>query len=126
LTDVVEIMLPVDMSWPEATSTLFAMLAATQTIGIIRNDVDGALRATGIDQPPSLVIFDAVPGGAGHARRIVERIGDLLRGALSVVESCECGIDSSCYGCLRSYTNQALHDVLIRGDAIKVLKQLVG
>ncbi|MCY4371814.1 MAG: DEAD/DEAH box helicase [bacterium] len=125
LTDVVEIGLPVPMTDREARSTLYALLAATHPIGIIRNDVNGTLRSAGPNQTPSIVIFDTVPGGAGHTRRIIDRFPDLLKAASDVVAKCECGADSSCYGCLRSYDNAAYHDALVRGDALTVINQVL-
>ncbi len=124
LTDVVELRPPLVMSWAEALSTIYALLAATRAIGIIPEDVNGALSASGIDTSPSLVLFDAVPGGAGHAKRIVQRLGELVHAARDVVENCECGEDSSCYGCLRSYSNQSYHDQLVRGDALRILRSM--
>ncbi len=124
LTDVVELRLPVVMSWEEARSTIYALLAATRAIGIIPDDVNGALSSAGVDASPSLILFDAVPGGAGHAKRIVHRLGDLVDAARYVVANCECGEDSSCYGCLRSYSNQLYHDLLVRGDALRILSSL--
>ena len=109
-----------------ARSTLYALLEAVPAIGISRGDVNGTLRASGGPGRVSLVLFDAVPGGAGHARRIAEQVSDLLWAALRVVENCECGIDSSCYGCLRSYSNQQYHDELVRGNALDGLKVLLG
>ena len=109
----------------EARSTLHALLAATHPIGIIRNDVNGTLRSAGPNQTPSIVLFDTVPGGAGHTRRIIDRFPDLLKAASDVVAKCECGADSSCYGCLRSYDNAAYHDELVRGDALAVINQVL-
>lgn len=125
LTDVVELRLPIAMNFDEARSTLYALLGAMSTIGISQSDVDGTLRSAGVDASPSIILFDAVPGGAGHARRIAENLQELVHGGLSVVTDCECGEDSSCYGCLRSYSNQAYHDVLVRGDAKRILGSLV-
>ncbi|MYJ14646.1 MAG: DUF1998 domain-containing protein, partial [Acidimicrobiia bacterium] len=86
-----------------------------------RSDVNGTLRPSGQAGEINLVLFDAVPGGAGHAARIAERFPELLQAARRVVEHCECGDNSSCYGCLRSYANQRYHDELTRGGALVVL-----
>lgn len=126
LTDVVEVEPPTAMTTTEARGTLYALLEAVPEIGIARGDVNGTLRPSGGSGRISLVLFDSVPGGAGHARRIAEQIADLLWAALRVVEHCECGIDSSCYGCLRSYSNQQYHDELVRGHALDGLKVLLG
>jgi hypothetical protein len=39
--------------------------------------------------------------------------------------SCECGPETSCYGCLRSYENQRDHDEISRGDALTLLTDMV-
>ena len=126
LTDVVEILLPIPMQWADALSTLYALLAATHSIGIIRGDVDGTLRPSGPDQTLSIILFDAVPGGAGHTKRIADRFPKLLSAAYDVVANCECGRDSSCYGCLRTYSNTLHHDELVRGHALSVISQVLA
>jgi ATP-dependent helicase YprA (DUF1998 family) len=105
---------------------LAALLSAMPAIGIGQRDIDGVLyrQSCGL----SFVLFDAVPGGAGYAEDLArpERIEALLQAARDRVASCECGLDSSCYSCLRRYENQAHHDMLQRGKALRVLDQLVG
>lgn len=125
LTDVVEIQLPTIMTLEEARSTMYALLGAMNTIGISQADVDGTLRVAGSAHSPTLILFDTVPGGAGHARRIVERLQALVFGGLKLVDHCDCSEDSSCYGCLRSYSNQSYHPSLVRGDAKRILQSLV-
>ena len=125
LTDVVEVRLPVPMTYAEAQSALHALLAATHPIGIVRDDVNGTLRSTGPNQTPSIILFDTVPGGAGHTQRIIDRFSGLLNAAHDVVSSCECSEDSSCYGCLRTYSNAMYHDELVRGEALAVLSKVL-
>lgn len=121
LTDCVQIDLPsVSVSdEPRLKSLLAALLAAVEEVGIEHNDVNGS-----IGRRSSVVIFDSVPGGAGHARRIAEVLPELFASARRITESCECGADTSCYGCLRSYRNQTEHDLLERRLALEVLDQI--
>lgn len=72
------------------------------------------------------MIFDTVPGGAGHAQRISREIVDVARAALERVERCECGPETSCYQCLRAYQNQSWHEELVRGAAADVLRDMLG
>jgi ATP-dependent helicase YprA (DUF1998 family) len=125
LTDTLELDLGRAMTAPEARSTLAALLAATRALDIDPDDVGGTLHfaAAGV---LTLVIYDAVPGGAGHARRIAERIDDLLLAALARVESCACGEETTCYNCLRTYRNQTWHDEHARGQADTVLNATLG
>ena len=126
LTDVVELRLGLALSEDAALSTLYALLASTHAVGILPTDVDGTLRFLGQDTAPALVLFDAVPGGAGHALRVSELLPELFQAALAVAESCECGEDTSCYGCLRSYSNQAVHERLQRGAAAATFRAVLG
>jgi ATP-dependent helicase YprA (DUF1998 family) len=76
----------------------------------------------------SIIIYDAVPGGAGHTRRLVTPDGKMLykilKVALKKMEDCNC--EPSCYNCLRSYENQKIHDELDRKLAAKFLSNLIG
>ncbi|MGP1419696.1 MAG: DUF1998 domain-containing protein, partial [Sphaerochaetaceae bacterium] len=64
----------------------------------------------------SIIIYDAVPGGAGHSRRLVTDDGKPLQMILEKAyqRMTECNCDPSCYNCLRSYDNQKIHDILDR------------
>jgi len=102
-------------------STLYAILeGASEALEISRDDIDGAL-AWSSDGRRSIVLFDTVPGGAGAARRIAENIEPVLRSALDRVNICDCGPETSCYGCLRSYRNRRVHDDLTRRGALAIL-----
>ena len=103
----------------EALSALHALLAATEDVGIAHNDMNGTIHPDGL-KVWSFVLFDAVPGGAGHARRLREVLPGLFLKARARVEECDCGVETSCYGCLRSYRNQADHERLERRLAISV------
>ena len=127
LTDVLEVNLP-NMTTAQSRSVLHAVLTGTPAVGVPTGDVRGTLRPGGISKPPGLIIFDSVPGGAGHVHRIAnpDNLKILLEAALSTVADCGCALDTSCYGCLRSYYNQAHHDELVRGDALSALEAILG
>jgi ATP-dependent helicase YprA (DUF1998 family) len=121
-SDVLTIEFPASaMTRDAALSTLYAVLAAgCDLLGIEQDDVGGSLYGNAtVGQ--TLVLFDTVPGGAGHVRRIGRRLSDVLRAARQRVETCSCGIETSCYECLRSYSNQFEHQFLTRRDALQVL-----
>lgn len=108
-----------------ALSLLYAVLAGgCQAIGIQADDVDGLVYGSGASGH-TLVLFDTVPGGAGHVQRIGRNLDGALRGALERVSRCSCGEETSCYECLRSYRNQFVHQELSRGAAHGVLERLV-
>lgn len=102
-------------------SSLYAILeGASEALEISRDDIDGAL-SWSADHRRSIVLFDTVPGGAGAAKRIAENIERVLHSALNRVLSCDCGEETSCYGCLRSYRNARFHEELSRGAALQLL-----
>lgn len=112
------------MSVGEWRSILYALLeGASDSLDISRDDIDGTLYPKA-GRKISLVVFDTVPGGAGGALRIARSFPTVLDSALSRMARCECGEETSCYGCLRNFRNQAFHDQLRRGDALGFLGRL--
>lgn len=129
-TDVLEIRLDPVMSAAVSQSSLHSALyalvqAACDRLEISRDDIDGALHQAGANLT-NLVLFDTVPGGAGHVGRIEPVLEELLAAALVKVSSCECGPETSCYRCLRVFRNERYHDELSRGAAMELLRQLLG
>lgn len=109
---------------PSHLSTLYALLeAACDTLQIAREDLGGTLLPLS-KGAWSFVFFDTVPGGAGHALQAQRNLPEILRAALRRVTECDCGPETSCYGCLRSYANQRDHEDLSRGRAQTVLRLL--
>lgn len=120
----------IDQFW---LSLLYALLeGASAALDIRRQDLDGCLYPYGgRAAAPALVLFDDVPGGAGHARRIGQSLQEVLRAARDRVDGrCGCGGgpngpgDTSCYGCIRNYRNQWAHEVLARGPVLDFLKSM--
>lgn len=103
-------------------SLLYAILeGASQALGIRRQDLDGCLYPS--EDGIMLILFDNVPGGAGHVKRLMneENFKDVLKSALARVKNCSCGLETSCYGCLRNYQNQFCHHQLKRKIVIDFL-----
>jgi len=111
-----------DLWW----SVLFALLeGASESLGIRRDDLDGTLYRQPDSPAPALVLFDNVPGGAGHVRRVADELVPTFRAALERVAMCECGEETSCYECLRNFHNQPYHDQLQRGLARDFLRSVL-
>lgn len=72
----------------------------------------------------SILLYDNVPGGAGHTLQLAERAAEIVQGAYDVVANCTCGEDTCCYGCLSNYFNQGRQGVLTRGGALGILRAL--
>ena len=125
LTDTVEVSIGMNMTEVEARSTLYALLEAVRGIDIERDDVNGTLHHAAQRTAPSFVLYDAVPGGAGHAHRIAERLPEVVQAAFQRVNDCECGEETSCYNCLRSYGNQLWHEQMTRRGALRVLNAVL-
>lgn len=112
-------------------SLLYGLLeGASSVLDIERQDLDGCIyHPNGGLYSPELVLFDDVPGGAGHVYRMAEPdvLKTILERTREKLEACECGGeegDASCQGCLRNYRNQFCHEDLKRGPVIHFLRQL--
>lgn len=128
MTDVLETTFQLPIPTEGAIySLLYAILdGASEALGIQRSDIHGAYYYQASGASPSLIFYDDVPGGAGHVKRIYDNLQPTLEAALARLERCECGIETSCYSCLRNYQNQFIHDKLQRGLAIELLKQILS
>jgi ATP-dependent helicase YprA (DUF1998 family) len=106
--------------WRSLTYALLA--AASRVIDVPRMELDGLFRPLG-DQLAEIIIYDNVPGGAGYSRRIADKFNQILETAYKIASTCEC--DTSCYDCLRTYSNQPFHTNLNRHLVVKFLQPLV-
>jgi len=114
-------------------SLLYAVLeGAAEALEIERQDIDGCLYPYAGDLgQQALILYDSVPGGAGHVPRMAkdeEVLRRVLKTTLKRMQSCDCGGHdghSSCYGCLRNYGNQFCHDELDRGSVVEFLGGLL-
>ncbi len=116
--------MPVNAGITTWHSLLYALLeGAAERLQLSREDIDGTLhRRPGGEI--GIVMFDAVPGGAGGVLRIAGALDQVVEAAMQRVSSCDCGEETSCYGCLRSFSNQRFHEDLSRGEALRALHTL--
>jgi len=112
-------------------SVMYALLESTANVlDIERNDIKGCLHRVKFEGRiiHSIILYDAVAGGAGHVRRLVsddgKKIQQVIREAIALTKKCTCR--PSCYNCLRNYYNQKVHDVLSRQEASMFLEKFVG
>jgi len=101
---------------------------ASRALQIERRDIDGVLtpRARSAYQwEQTIVLYDNVPGGAGHVKQIQQELPNVLREALRVANCTDCAPDTSCYHCLRDYNNQIYHSQLRRGAVVRFLEVLL-
>lgn len=124
-TDIATIAVPtfrIDdfISWRPA---LYALIeAASEELEINRDDLSGTMAWQ--DGLPTMVLFDTVPGGAGITQKVRQHFPEVLQSAIKRVSNCTCGIDTSCYACLRSYSNQRFHLELRRDLALELLEHM--
>ena len=132
-TDVARFTIPIldsmdKVGYPQALSFLYAFLeGVSNALGIERNDIDGVLELNLEWQSYDILLYDNVPGGAGHVKRLLskEAIVKSLKAALDKVSAECCDENTSCYNCLRNYYNQSYHNKLQRKLAIDVIKRLL-
>lgn len=104
-------------------SALYALIeSASEHLEINRDDLTGTLAMSGGKRV--LILSDAVPGGAGITQKIREYFPEVLEKAIHRVSDCSCGEDTSCYACLRSYSNRRFHTILRRDKALELLEEM--
>lgn len=137
-TDVAYICVDRYLEKKKAFSVVYSLLeGVSQYLGIERNDISGTLHYNRLDSgiwETNFILFDTVPGGAGHVRRIGEadelQLANMLKKSLDIVKQCNCGEDSSgdsaCYSCLCNYYNQKHHDIIKRRYAIEFFEGMLS
>jgi len=133
-TDVVIININKAFEKGQALSVLYAILEGISSYFTIeRKDISGCLYVSYEHRilHTTFVLFDTVPGGAGHVGRIAaggkEALNGILKEAYRIVSECTCGGengDGACYSCLCNYENQRQHDKLNRGLVIKYIESI--
>ena len=106
-------------------SLMYAIIhAASHSLQIERRDIDGVLspRKAGSHWEQTIVLYDTVPGGAGHVKLIRDQIQDVIKDAIRVLNCNDCAPDTSCHHCLCDYNNQLYHEQLIRENALTFLE----
>ena len=132
-TDVTRFIIPIlsstnENGFAKALSFMYAFLEGISTgLDIERNDIDGVLELNLEEQSYDMLIYDNVPGGAGHVKRLVDKTSIIvaLKAALDKVSQECCDENTSCYNCLRNYYNQSHHNKLRRVYAKEYIKELL-
>ena len=131
VSDVLELIVEIDSApyaeledWEAVMWALFT--AAAKILEIPETELGGTLYQNEMHST-SVMIYDDVPGGAGHARQLSDRVEELVEEAYKVVDGhCGCGEETCCYGCIANYYNQMKQAKLSRGTAKKILGALLG
>ena len=132
-TDVLRLVFPTSQAGKQDVmlSVMYALLEALSSVlDIERNDIKGCLHKVVYHNNMiySIVLYDAVAGGAGHVRRLITEDGgkfcQVVDKAIDITKGCNCS--PSCYSCLRNYYNQKVHDKLNRKFAYDFLENYSG
>lgn len=125
-TDVLKMVidLPFSGGYNQAISVLYALLEGISlAFDIERNDIDGIF--INENNKNVFVLFDTVPGGAGHVKRLLnkkEMISAFKYAYEKVSQEC---CDTACYNCIKNYKNQKYHEYLRRPLAKDFLNMLM-
>lgn len=119
-----------------AMSLLYGIMRGIcSQLNIEQDDISGCIQYFRNEETGNgcyaLIYYDRTPGGAGHVKRLAEpeMLHAALIESLMLMKQCNCGgseMDTSCYGCLRTYYNQKYHDMLKRGYVVEFLEKLLG
>ena len=123
VTDVVCLEFPrLHDQWDSYSVGYAVLLGASKALNVPDTDLNVTITRVRGSEGSVIVLYDNVPGGAGLVVQLEQAsvFDDALRNARERVGG-DCGCDSSCYGCLRSYRNQFAHPYLDRRRAESVL-----
>jgi len=99
-------------------------LAASNTLQIEEGELSGnwcpVLGGDGNDV--HVFLYDLLPGGAGYTKLVRDNLDKVLDETERLLYGCTC--ESSCYSCLRHYSNNFLHNSLDRNLAYSLVKHL--
>ena len=126
-TDILE--LKIDMKFFDIEDLIdraytigYSLIESLSKIASIKRDDLDVLIQT-FENTVSIFIFDNVPGGAGHTYKVFNfdniKINKWFNNSKRIVENCDCGLDSTCFKCLQTRSNQRFHDKLQRKWAIE-------
>ena len=122
-TDVVRLQfVKVRDQWDAYSVAYAVLLGAADALEVPDTDLNVTITGGDRTGESAVVLYDNVPGGAGLVAQLEDELvfSDVIGAAKQRVQG-NCGCDSSCYGCLRSYRNQFAHARLDRTRALDIL-----
>ena len=123
VTDIVRLQFPrLGGEWDAYSVAYALLLGAATALDVPDTDLNVTIARGDHSKESAIVLYDDVPGGAGLVVQLEREsvFDEVLSNARERVEG-NCGCDSSCYGCLRSYRNQFAHPYLDRKAALATL-----
>jgi len=128
-TDALIITIKKSIDKAKSLSILFALLEGMSfAFEIERKDLNGTISKEKNTENTQIIIYDAVPGGAGHVKRLIDKEGfkKALVSAYSKVSSDCCDENTSCSNCLQNYYNQTYHSKLNRKMAKEGILEMIN
>lgn len=125
-TDIIQIHFcwPALVLYDQALSVMYAIMrGASEYLNIEERDIAGCLQYfrnnNAWQGSYAIILYDRTPGGSGYVKSLKDEavFEEVLRYARRIVGRCKCGgeeANTSCYNCLRNYSNQKVHDKLQR------------
>jgi len=108
------------------------VLAASRVLDIDYNELLSGYRILPLQSKDSkqlyqadVYLFDTLSGGAGYSHVAGEVLPDIIKTAREILLQCENDCETSCYKCLRHYSNQFYHGQLNRFVALELLDYVV-
>lgn len=121
--------IPIDPYWFTYSLGTALLEGTSEVLEIPSTDLNVTIAFDTLHQSYQIILYDAVPGGAGLVARLEEK--SLLYEVISIGQQrvsgkCGCQEDTSCYGCLRSYRNQFAHQKMQRGPVKEYLSAILA
>lgn len=127
-TDVIKLKIHGLFSRDALVTFTYALLEGmSKTLQIERNDINGLVKHNH-NFEFEIVLFDNVPGGAGHVKRIANdsTMYAVLNESLNILNQKCCDDETTCNKCLRNYYNQAHHRIMKKKYAKEIIQDLIG
>lgn len=119
---------PAERLWGTLSLAYALAEGAAEALEVPSTDLNATALVQG-HSSGSIILYDNVPGGAGLVAQLTpdKALYPALQAALKKVDGgCGCEPDTSCYSCLRNYSNQFAHTHLKRGVAKDYLETLLS
>jgi len=123
-----QVSLQEEKSYEKMLSFMYAFLEGmSSALCIDRHDISGLILKNHQENCWDVLLYDNVPGGAGHVKRITNK--EIMKQSLidaykKVNQEC-CDEDTSCYNCLRNYYNQSYHSIITRKFAKSIIERVL-
>jgi len=102
------------------------LIIIPKSINCDPNDIKGAYTPVCPESGgnPTIFLFDNYPGGIGLAKSCFQRIHNILRDCIRLIESCKCRENEGCPSCIQTSRCEKRNKNLNKKLALKILKEV--